>query len=724
MLPAFAHAKRNSVLHALISHDPQKLAELGERYGAPVRGSYDDYEDCLREVDAVYIALPNSQHAEFTMRAANAGVHVLCEKPLAVTDRECQQMIAACRDANVKLMTAYRLHFEPTTLEVLELARSGRLGDLRYATGAFSMRVTPGDIRTKSELGGGTLYDLGVYCIQAARLLFGSEPFQVQAAAIDGARAGMPGIDEMTTAVLSFDGDRTASFTTSFGAADVSSFRIVGTQGAIHLEPAFEYAEPLAYTLTLDGKTTKKQGQEARSVCRRAAALFGLRAEGSRAGAVGRRRRAGRAHRRGALRSGSAGAGRDPGAVHARPRAQARARHGSAAGPETRARQHRGATRLARNAPARRRRSTSVDLNAVAAGLLRDLASIQTSPHKQRGYGGAAGAVMRLDEPLTALRQADGTIRKIAAIGPSSARIIAEVLETGGSATVEAAVQASGRAADVARRRGLRDQSPQSRSRAGGPQRPDPSVVRRSNDYRGDFQMHSEWSDGGLPLRAFAEACAARGYQHSAVTDHAFGLPLAGGLSTTDLRRQHAEIDQVNHAMSGRFRLLKGVEANIQADGSLDVTHRRTCPELDLVLAAPHSKLREATDQTAGWCVPSTTPASTSSRTRAGASWENAPGSSRTGRRSSKRRRRLARRSKSTAIRRGRISMRWPRRLRYEAGCLFALDSDAHNDRELVYAETAIAHARLAGIPPERIVNCWPLERLLEWANERAPSGR
>ncbi len=262
VLPAFAHARRNSVLHALISHDAQKLAELGERYGAPVRGTYDEYEDCLREVDAVYIALPNSQHAAFTIRAANAGVHVLCEKPLAVTDRECQQMITACQDASVKLMTAYRLHFEPTTLEVLELARSGRLGDLRYATAAFSMRAIPGGIRTNPELGGGTLYDLGVYCIQAARLLFGAEPFQVQAAAIDGGRAGMPGIDEMTTAVLSFEGDRTASFTTSFGAADVSSFRLVGTQGAVHLEPAFEYAEPLVYTLTIDGKTTKKRGKK------------------------------------------------------------------------------------------------------------------------------------------------------------------------------------------------------------------------------------------------------------------------------------------------------------------------------------------------------------------------------------------------------------------------------------------------------------------------------
>ena len=230
--------------------------------------------------------------------------------------------------------------------------------------------------------------------------------------------------------------------------------------------------------------------------------------------------------------------------------------------------------------------------------------------------------------------------------------------------------------------------------------------------------MHSEWSDGGLPLRALAEACAARGYQHSAVTDHAFGLPLAGGLSTTDLRRQHGEIDQVNSAMSGRFRLLKGVEANIQADGSLDVTTAEV-PELELVLAAPHSKLREATDQTSRMIRVVTTPgvhilAHPRGRKlgeRAGivADWKavfEAAADART-----------AIEIDGDPSRQDLDAVAAHAAL--QAGCLFALDSDAHSDRELVYAETAIAHARLAGIPPERIVNCWPLERLLEWANER-----
>jgi predicted dehydrogenase len=262
VLPAFAHARRNSVLHALVSHDAHKLSELGDKYDVPVRGTYEEYERCLAEVDAVYVALPNSEHEAYTVRAANAGVHVLCEKPLAVTDAACQRMIAACRDAGVKLMTAYRLHFDPTTLEVLDLVKRGRIGEPRFMTAAFSMQATPGGIRTRPETGGGTLYDLGVYCIQAARLLFDAEPDEVFAVSADGARAGMPGIDEMTTAVLKFSADRAATFTTSFAAGGVSSCRLVGTKGDIHLEPAFEYAEPLVYSLTVDEKTTKKRGKK------------------------------------------------------------------------------------------------------------------------------------------------------------------------------------------------------------------------------------------------------------------------------------------------------------------------------------------------------------------------------------------------------------------------------------------------------------------------------
>lgn len=261
VLPAFAHASVNSTLVSLISSDADKLAELGDRYGVAIRGGYDDFEACLEEADAVYIALPNSMHAEYAIRAARAGVHVLCEKPLAVTGEECDAIVEACREAEVRVMTAYRLHFERVTLWALDQVRTGRLGDLRYFTSAFSMRVKPGGIRTKSELGGGTLYDLGVYCINAARMFFGSEPVQVQAFCIDGYRAGMPGIDATTSAVLRFEGDRLATFVTSFDAAAVSSLRLVGTRGDIRMQPAYEYAEPLRCEVTVDGKTEKRRGR-------------------------------------------------------------------------------------------------------------------------------------------------------------------------------------------------------------------------------------------------------------------------------------------------------------------------------------------------------------------------------------------------------------------------------------------------------------------------------
>jgi predicted dehydrogenase len=261
MLPAFAHATKNSELTALISSDPGKLETLGNQYGVPVRGRYDQYEQCLEEADAVYIALPNSMHAEYAIRAAHAGVHVLCEKPLAVTRRECLEMIRACREAHVLGMTAYRLHFERLTLWVLDQVRSGTIGDLRYLTCAFSMRAKPGGIRTEAAMGGGTLYDIGVYCINAARMLFGSEPYEAYASSIEGSRAGMPGVDETTASVLRFEGDRLATFVTSFDASDVSSMRLVGTQGDIRMQPAFKYAEPLACELTVDGETTKKRGK-------------------------------------------------------------------------------------------------------------------------------------------------------------------------------------------------------------------------------------------------------------------------------------------------------------------------------------------------------------------------------------------------------------------------------------------------------------------------------
>jgi predicted dehydrogenase len=259
VLPAFAHARRNSRLTALVSDDRRKLNAMAKQYRVQATYSYEQYEECLQAVDAVYIALPNSMHAEYTIRAANAGVHVLCEKPMAVTVDECERMIAACREANVKLMIAYRLHFEPITLKVIELVRRRAIGDPKFFNSSFSMRVKPGNIRTKRDLGGGTLYDIGIYCINAARNLFRAEPKEVTAVAVNAVPDKLPEIDESTAAVLRFDGERVASFVSSFNAADTGFYQIVGTKGRIDVDPAYEYSEGLAYTLTIDDKRQHKR---------------------------------------------------------------------------------------------------------------------------------------------------------------------------------------------------------------------------------------------------------------------------------------------------------------------------------------------------------------------------------------------------------------------------------------------------------------------------------
>ena len=258
VLPAFANARRNSRLVAVVSGDRTKRREIARRYRLDHAFSYEQFEECLNEVDAVYIALPNSMHAEYTVRAAKAGVHVLCEKPMAVTVRECRRMIAACRRAQVKFMVAYRLHFETLNISAMEVARRGQLGELKFFTSSFSMTVRRGDIRTQREYGGGTLYDIGVYCINAARNLFRAEPTEVSAVSINSGLKRLSEVDETTAATLRFGDDQLATFVTSFNASDVAAYRIVGTKGHLQADPAYEYAEGLEYKLTIDGKTRTK----------------------------------------------------------------------------------------------------------------------------------------------------------------------------------------------------------------------------------------------------------------------------------------------------------------------------------------------------------------------------------------------------------------------------------------------------------------------------------
>jgi len=200
------------------------------------------------------------------------------------------------------------------------------------------------------------------------------------------------------------------------------------------------------------------------------------------------------------------------------------------------------------------------DTNGLIAALLRDLASIQTSRQSRWGYKRAAAAIRNLESPIESFLQADGTLRKIPNVGPSSTRVIMEVLKTGRSDIVERQVAASGRAGDVEKSRALRSHyltraqvlEALADSALDGP---------TLEQYRGDLQMHSVWSDGSQTLAAIIETATSRGYAYCAVTDHSYGLPIAGGVAMVDLAEQHLEIDRLNAANRGRFRLLKGIEA-------------------------------------------------------------------------------------------------------------------------------------------------------------------
>jgi predicted dehydrogenase len=255
VLPAFAHAG-NSELTALVSDNPTKLKKLSKQYSVPNTYSYDQYPQCLEsgEVDAVYIALPNHMHRAYTEAAARTGVHVLCEKPMAVTEADCEAMIAAAEKNKIKLMIAYRLHFEEANLKAIELVQSGKLGEPRIFNSVFTMQVKPGNVRLQKEKGGGTLYDIGIYCINAARYLFRAEPEEVLGITRNSGDPRFQEVEETFFATLHFPGGLGATFACSFGAADVSAYTVVGTKGVLRLDPAYELATGLQHHLDIGGK--------------------------------------------------------------------------------------------------------------------------------------------------------------------------------------------------------------------------------------------------------------------------------------------------------------------------------------------------------------------------------------------------------------------------------------------------------------------------------------
>ena len=368
------------------------------------------------------------------------------------------------------------------------------------------------------------------------------------------------------------------------------------------------------------------------------------------------------------------------------------------------------------------RSRTYADVNAVVGGYLRDLAFVQSSQQKMFGYKRAAAAILALDIPLTDLVGSSGALPRISGIGPGSTRVIQEILDTGESPTVEHAIDGSGRRADIEKRRQLRQHflsRAEVRRVLSDPAFQGPTL----QQYRGDLQMHSEWSDGSPTVQEIADACLQRGYHYAAVTDHSYGLKIAGGMSMAEAAQQRRAIDTVNARHGDQFRLLQGIEANIDVAGQLDLSNDEAAA-FDVVLAAPHSQLRKDNDQTNRMLAAIAHPAvrilahprGRMSGSRAGviANWDAVF---------------AAAALRGVAIEidgdpaRQDLDHTLASRAR-DAGCVFALDSDAHTTAQLSYAETALAHARLADIPAERIVNCWPLDRLLAWLSNPSSEAR
>jgi predicted dehydrogenase len=247
----------NSEVVALVSGQREKAEKISTFHNIPKIYDYAEYDALLKSgtIDAVYIALPNSLHADYAIRAANAGVHVLVEKPLATSLTESDAMIAAAAKTKVWLSTAYRLHTDEATLKCFDLLRKGAIGDLRHFHTSFSFQMGAGNHRLLAKHWGGALQDVGVYCINAARHAFAAEPTEVVAfdsmGADDERFAEVPAT---VSALLRFPKGRVASFTCSFGSDITDTFTIVGATGQITMNNAFRFEQERSFELRCGDK--------------------------------------------------------------------------------------------------------------------------------------------------------------------------------------------------------------------------------------------------------------------------------------------------------------------------------------------------------------------------------------------------------------------------------------------------------------------------------------
>ena len=245
LIPALRSTKI-ARLTALVSGHADKAKRVAAAEGVPERSIY-SYETFDRladnpDVDVVYIVLPNSMHAEYSIRAARAGKHVYCEKPMAVTAAECDQMISASKKAGRQLGIGYRLHFEPYNLELMRIARARELGALKFiAATAGTIPVEPKQWRLDKKLaGGGSMVDIGIYALQAVRYVTGEEPVSVSARATITDRVKFKDIDETLAFSMTFPSGVVASCVSTY-AAHVSRVDVATDGGQFGLEPALYY---------------------------------------------------------------------------------------------------------------------------------------------------------------------------------------------------------------------------------------------------------------------------------------------------------------------------------------------------------------------------------------------------------------------------------------------------------------------------------------------------
>jgi predicted dehydrogenase len=254
VIPAIQSSKNGEVA-AVASRDAQKGLEFAARLGIPK--SFGSYEALLDDpdIDVLYIPLPNSLHYEWTIKAAKAGKHILCEKPLALSAMQCQEMNAAAKEYGVVLMEAFMYRFHPRTEKVIELVQAGAVGPLQMVQSSFTFRLTrPDNIRLRADLGGGALMDVGSYCVNISRTLAGEEPVEVQAIA----KWTASGVDAQLAGTLRFANGLMAQFDCALTLARRESYIAAGTDGYYFAPAAFlPGKEDIQLIEFRDGKETQ-----------------------------------------------------------------------------------------------------------------------------------------------------------------------------------------------------------------------------------------------------------------------------------------------------------------------------------------------------------------------------------------------------------------------------------------------------------------------------------